>query len=591
MSATVPSDSVPASSLYPPSLHWDLALPPRPVYAFLDAAAAGHPSQAALDFMGRRTTYADLKDQVDRAAAGLQRLGVTRGTRVGLCLPNTPFTVIAYYAVLKAGGTVVNFNPLYTAEELAKQVRDSGTRLMITIDLVQIYPKLHPILDQGDLDRIVVGQMRDCLPSLKGVLFGTLKRSQIARVVYDDRHTPFADLTNEPPIAAPPAIDPERDIAVLQYTGGTTGIPKGAMLTHANLSANTQQLIAWMPDVAMGSETVYGVLPCFHVLAMTVVLNLGIAIGSEIVLATRFELQDALKTITRKKPTLFPGVPTIYTALKDAPDLQRYDLSSLKYCISGGAPLPLEVKREFEDLTGCTLVEGYGLTEASPVVACNPLTGEARTGSIGIPLPQTTVSMRSISDTQTPVEMGERGELCLKGPQVMQGYWNRPDETANVMVDGWLRTGDVGYMDADGYIYLTDRIKDVILCGGFNVYPRVIEEAIYEHPAVAEVAVVGIPDAYRGQSPKAFIRLREHGDLDETGLRAFLAEKISKIEMPTAFEFREELPKTSVGKLSKKTLQDEEAARASAGGAAADLDGSGTPAQAPADTPEANARA
>jgi len=590
MQATVPSNSLPSATLYPPTLAWDAALPAKPVHAFLDAAAAAHPSNTALDFMGRRTTYAELKDQVDRAAAGLQRLGVTRGTRVGLCLPNTPFMVIAYYAVLKAGGTVVNFNPLYTAEELTKQVRDSGTRLMVTIDLVQIYPKLHRILEQGDLDRLVVGQMRDCLPSLKGVLFNTLKRGQIARVVHDDRHTPFASLTSELSIAAPPLIDPDHDIAVLQYTGGTTGVPKGAMLTHANLSANTQQLIAWMPDITTGAESIYGVLPCFHVLAMTVVLNLGIAIGSEIVLATRFELQDALKTITRKRPTLFPGVPTIYTALKDAPELQRYDLSSLKYCISGGAPLPREVKREFESLTGCTLVEGYGLTEAAPVVACNPLTGEARTGSIGIPLPRTTVSMRAISNTRSPVAIGERGELCLKGPQVMRGYWNRPEETENVMVDGWLRTGDVGYMDADGYIYLTDRIKDVILCGGFNVYPRVIEEAIHEHPAVAEVAVVGITDSYRGQSPKAFVRLREHAELDEDGLRAFLAEKISKIEMPTAFAFRDELPKTSVGKLSKKTLQEEEeAARADTDGRTAGV-GTAAP-DARADDRDADARA
>jgi long-chain acyl-CoA synthetase len=409
------------------------------------------------------------------------------------------------------------------------------------------------------MSRIVIGRMRDCLPSMKGMLFSALKRSQIARVAMDARHVEFADLAATAPLSEPAEIDPHSDIAVLQYTGGTTGIPKGAMLTHANLSANTKQLLAWMPDLVTGAERIYGVLPCFHVLAMTVVLNVGVAAAAELVLSPRFDLQDALKTISKKRPTLFPGVPTIYTAINGAPDLSRYDLSSLKYCISGGAPLPVEVKKEFETLTGCVLVEGYGLTEASPVVTCNPLSGEARTGSIGLPMPGTTVSMRSVEDTHKTVAIGERGELCVSGPQVMTGYWQRPDETANVLVDGWLRTGDVGHMDADGYVYLTDRIKDVILCGGFNVYPRVIEEAIHEHPAVAEVAVIGVPDTYRGQSPKAFIRVRDNASLSEDEIKAFLAEKISRIEMPRAFEFREDLPKTMVGKLSKKALQEEEA--------------------------------
>ena len=562
MNATAPSASRPWRQIYPTGLEWDQPLTPKPLHRFLEEAASLHPNNPALDFNGRRTDYSELKDLVDRTAAGLRNLGVSRGSKVGLCLPNCPYTVIAYYAVMKAGGTVVNFNPLYTAEEMTKQVRDSHTDIMVTIDLEQIYPKVRTVLDQGDLSYVVVGRMSNCLPSVKSVLFSTFKRSEIARIPGNDgRHIEFSTMSGTAPLKSEPVIDPQKDVAVLQYTGGTTGVPKGAMLTHANLSANTEQLVAWMPDLTTGAESIYGVLPCFHVLAMTVVLNLGVAIAAEIVLSPRFELNDALKTITRKRPTLFPGVPTIYTALNNAPDLTKHDLSSLKYCISGGAPLPIEVKKEFETLTGCVLVEGYGLTEASPVVTCNPLTGEARTGSIGIPLPRTHVSMRAIADTRTPVDVGERGELCVQGPQVMAGYWQQPEETANVMVDGWLRTGDVGHMDVDGFVYLSDRIKDVILCGGFNVYPRVIEEAIYEHPAVAEVAVIGVPDPYRGQSPKAFVRLKEGNALDETELQAFLSEKISRIEMPRAFEFREELPKTMVGKLSKKTLQDEEAAQ------------------------------
>jgi len=566
MKASAPSDHLPWRRFYPGALNWEAPLPARPLHAYLDRSAETHGGRPALDFLGRRLTYAELRDQVHRVAEGFRRLGVTRGTRVGLCLPNSPFSVIAFYAVLRAGGTVVNFNPLYTAEEISRQVRDSGTTIMVTIDLAQVYPKVNAALESDcGLEKIVICRMSEALPTIKGALFGVLKRSELAPVPKDARHTDFATLRDSPPLTTPAEIDPARDLAVLQYTGGTTGVPKGAMLTHANIATNTEQLLAWAPDLNAGQERVLGILPFFHVLAMTVVLNFGVAMAGELILLPRFDLNDTLKTIHRKKPTFFPGVPTVYTAINGAKDLKRYDLSSLRYCISGGAPLPLEVKKEFERLTGCTLVEGYGLSEASPVVCCNPLTGHARTGAIGLPLPGTAVEMRSIEDPRSVVDIGERGELCVKGPQVMAGYWNRPEETGDVLIDGWLRTGDVGHLDADGFVHLTDRIKDVILCSGFNVYPRVIEEAIYEHPAVAQVAVIGVPDPYRGQSPKAFIRLRPDAEVTEAELKQFLSEKISRIEMPRAFAFREELPTTMVGKLSKKALQEEEAARRAPG--------------------------
>jgi long-chain acyl-CoA synthetase len=567
MYASAPSTELDWRSIYPPEVCWSQPLDAKPVYAFLDEAVQRWPERPSMDFMGRRYSYAELGDLVDRAAQGLRELGVKDGARVGLCLPNCPYHVVMYFAVLKAGGIVVNFNPLYTAREIASQSRDSQTGIMVTLDLDAIYSKVREVLDEGVLHHVVVCSMRDCLPRVKGALFGVLKRSQLASIAGDGRHVTFASLISHGRIQTPAPVVPQRDLAVLQYTGGTTGSPKGAMLTHENVAANTQQVSSWMPDLEFGQERILAVLPFFHVFAMTVVMNMGIAIGAQLILLPRFDLADTLKTIHRKRPTLFPGVPTIYTAINGAANLNRYDLSSIKYCISGGAPLPVEVKKEFESLTGCVLVEGYGLTEASPVVTCNPLSGsERKEGSIGLPLPGTHIEMRSLEDPRQPVAIGERGEVCVRGPQVMAGYWQREEETANVFVDGWLRTGDVGYLDEQGYSYLVDRIKDVILCGGYNVYPRVIEEAIYLHPAVAEVAVIAIDDHYRGQSPKAFVRLRDGASLDEQELSAFLSDKLSKIELPRAFEFRSELPKTQVGKLSKKALQEEEVARQSGGG-------------------------
>ena len=351
------------------------------------------------------------------------------------------------------------------------------------------------------------------------------------------------------------------DTAVLQYTGGTTGTPKGAMLSHGNLAANVSQMLHWFPDLRPGEEKILGVLPLFHVFAMTSVMNFAVAAGAEMILLPRYDRDQTLKAIHDKHPTLFPAVPTIYTSINEAPKLDKYDLSSISFCISGGAPLPLDVKTRFEKLTGCRLVEGYGLSECSPVATCNAINGVNKEGSIGLPVPGTEISIHDIENSEQTVPVGERGELWIRGPQVMSGYWQRPEETGETLRDGWLRTGDVGYMDEEGHLFLVDRIKDLILCSGYNVYPRNIEEAINLHPAVAEVTVIGIPDDYRGEAPKAFIRLQDGMTLTETEVLDFLTDKLSVIERPSMIEFRAELPKTMIGKLSKKELVEEETQR------------------------------
>lgn len=562
---TQPAQQHPWLKAYPQDIDWAMPIAPRALGAVFDEAAGRFAARPCLDFLGRRYTYAEVAGLVNRAAKGFQSLGVGPGIKVGLCLPNTPFYVICYYAVLKAGGTVVNYNPLYVERELEHQIEDSETDLMVTLDLKQVYPRVGLMLERTRLKRVIVCKMTDILPTVKSLLFRVLKRSELADIPSDDRHVPFETLLANDGRPAPVRIDPQHDIAVLQYTGGTTGVPKGAMLTHANLSANLLQVKSWFPAMKEGEERVLAALPFFHVFAMTVVLNLGIAAGAELVMLPRFEVKQVLQTIARRRTTLVPGVPTMYKALVTAPDVGKYTLTSIRYCISGGAPLPLELKRQFESMTGCVLVEGYGLTEASPVTNSNPLTGVNKEGSIGLPLPGVVVQIRDMEDPSRVLPPGEKGELVLKGPNVMAGYWRRPDETARVIgPDGFLRTGDVGTIDEDGYVFLLDRLKDLIICGGYNVYPRVIEEAIYLHPDVVAACVIGLPDDYRGQTPKAFVQLKPGASMTEEQMKAFLADKISRIEMPKHIEFRAELPKTAVGKLSKKELVAEEQGKAQA---------------------------
>lgn len=549
---------------YPDGVAWDMPIKPEPLPVVLRDAAKNFPGNPAISFMGKITTYKGLEAIVDRVSAGLQSIGVQKGTKVGLFLPNTPAFIVYYYAVLKAGGTIVNFNPLYTIEELTFQVRDSNTEIMVTHDLAALFPKIETLIKKGVLGRAVIVPFAAELPSPKRQLFLLFKRKDRA----DTSKSPIKDkLIDGAALAAtstplrPVAIDPVEDVAVLQYTGGTTGTPKGAMLTHANLHANTVQIVAWAADLVAGKERVLGALPLFHVFAMTGVMNLGIAKGAKMILMPRFQLQEALKLIDKEKPTMMPAVPTIFMAMLNAPNIKSFDLSSLRFCISGGAPLPLEVKLSFEKLAGCKVVEGYGLSEASPVLTCNPIEGRVIAGSIGPPIPQTIVSLRDLDDPTREVPQGERGELCAKGPQVMKGYWNKPTETANQFVGEFLRTGDVAIMDEYGFFQIVDRIKDLIICSGYNVYPRRIEEAIYDHPAVEEVTVIGIKDSYRGEAPKAFIKLKSGMTATAADILRHLEPKISKIEMPSQIEFRDSLPKTMIGKLSKKELVAEEKQR------------------------------
>lgn len=544
-----------------PKVDWATPITPEPAFAALDRAVARFPSRPYLNFMGRVWTYAEAGALIDRAAKGFQKMGVRKGVTVGLCLPNCPNFTIAYFAIMKAGGTVVNFNPLYVEREIAYQVRDANIRIMVTLDLKQIYPKVKAVMDDPStpLERIVVCPMRDILPPVKSVLFSVFKRSELAVIDNDLQHASFAQVLDNDGVFTPVAIDPVEDVAVLQYTGGTTGVPKGAMLTHANLSANMEQARRWFPGVREGEEKVLAVIPFFHVFAMTAIQNFGTAAGAELILLPRFELDQFLKTVHKHQPTLMAGVPTLFTAILNAPDREKYDLSSFRFCISGGAPLPVEVKHRFEELTGCSLVEGYGLSESSPLATCNPIDGPSKDGSIGIPVPGTRIEIHCLEYPDRVVEQGQKGEVCIVGPQVMKGYHNRPEDTAKTIVDGRLHTGDVGYIDGDGFVFLVDRIKDVILAGGYNVYPRVIEEALYLHPDIAEVVCIGIPDQYRGQAPKCFVRLKTGTDaVSPEDLKAFLGDKVSRIEMPKAIEIRDELPKTMVGKLSKKELVAEE---------------------------------
>ncbi|MEH6630704.1 MAG: long-chain fatty acid--CoA ligase [Halopseudomonas aestusnigri] len=531
----------------------------RSLYQNLEQVTSVYGDNPCLEFLGRRFSYRDIFDQVQLTAAGLQRQGVSKGDRVVLLLPNCPYFVISYYAILKIGAIVVNSNPLYAPEELEFQLNDCAAEILITLDIKDLCDKATKQIKKTSLKKIVICRLAQAMPTLKGALFSLLQFHKITHPSGDE-FIEFEDLASSLEGGYPVDVSPE-DFGVLQYTGGTTGKPKGAVLTHANIMANTSQVTAWFSDAVPGEERILGVLPMFHVFAMTTVLNMGVALGAEIILLPRFQLGQMLKTIDKLKPTLMMGVPAIYGAVNNSPVVGRYDLSSVKYCISGGAPLPLDAKRQFEKLTGCVLVEGYGLSEASPVCACNPVEGENREGSIGLALPDTVLEIRGIEAPHQLLEKGEKGELCVSGPQVMAGYWRNTEATDRAVNDGRLHTGDVGYMDDEGYVYLLDRLKDLIICNGYNVYPRNIEEAINRHPAVEEVTVIGIPEEKHGEIPKAFIKLCAGQELAEDELLEFLKEYLSPMEMPREMDFRNMLPKTMIGKLSKKELRQEETDR------------------------------
>ncbi|MDA9771379.1 long-chain fatty acid--CoA ligase [Emcibacteraceae bacterium] len=546
---------------YPDHVKWDQEFEGKPLSTLIDETANKVPNNIALDFLGKSFTYGELQDQVNKAAKALQELGVKTGTKVGLFLPNCPHFIVAFFAISKIGGTVVSYSPLYSESELKFQAENSDTEIMVTLNLDALYPKMKRVVSETGIRKLIVADFSEALPFPKNILFKLFKSSAIAKVVKDDNYVDYNSLFENDGKITPVEINPDEDIAVLQYTGGTTGVPKGAMLSHSNLYINMRQLEIWPPMLEFGTENVAAFLPFFHIFALTVVLNMGLKVGARIVIVPKFELEDAVKLLTKENITLFSGVPTMYTAIANHKGADNIGIGKIKMAMSGGAPLPVDLWNLYMNRFGLEITEGYGLTEASPVTHASPIGGGTIPGSIGFPLPGTEAFIMDREEKGKILPVGEVGEICVRGPQVMKGYWKRDDATAEVMIDGALRTGDVGKMDENGFTYILDRDKDLILVGGFNVFPRTIEEAINDHPAVEETTVIGIPDDYLGETPKAFVKLRTTIDpITADELMAFIKPKIGKHERPSQIEFRDELPKTMVGKLSKKELVAEEKA-------------------------------
>lgn len=540
---------------------WDVKFPALSVHDMFLASAKRMGSAPLADFMGRKYSYAEMEAGVRRFARGLQLRGIGKGDHVGLFLPNVPHYIVAYYGAMLAGATVVNFSPLYTVDELAHQVADSGTSLLVTVSAAALLPTALKVLDQSQLGQLIVGSVTEALPRLKGWAYRLFKKTDIAPVPADSRITHFRDFVADDGAPEPVACDPESDIALLQYTGGTTGTPKGAMLTHQNITANARQINLLDPHSrvncpdAPATDRILGVLPFFHVFANATVLNRTVDNGGEIVMLPRFEATAALKAVNRTQVTAIPGVPTMYQALLDNPELPATNFSALRACISGGAPLPAELKAKFEGVSKAKVIEGYGLTESSGVISCNPYEGLNKIGSIGQPIPGTLVRLVDKEDPTKPAPEGEPGELVAKGPQMMAGYWRKPEATADVFVDGWLRTGDVATIDEEGFIFIVDRLKDMIAVGGFKVFPSQIEDILYKHPAVKEALVIGIADVYSGERPMAYVTLSE--PVEGADLLAWLNPQLGKHERVLDVVVRDALPKTMIGKLDRKALRAE----------------------------------
>ncbi|MCD5323790.1 MULTISPECIES: long-chain-fatty-acid--CoA ligase [Pontibacillus] len=544
---------------YPEEIPTSIEYDEKPIHQFLKESALQYPKKKALHFMGKEISYDSLYSEVQQFASYLQYLGLRKGDRVSIMLPNCPQSVIAYYGILQAGGVVVQTNPLYVERELEYQMKDSGAKMIVCLDV--LYPRVTNIKGKTDLEHVIVTGIKDYLPFPKNVVYPYIQKKQYGLIVRPehggDTHVWEDLMLDASGIVHEVDIDPKEDVAILQYTGGTTGFPKGVMLTHYNLVSNTQMSDAWLYKAKKGEEIILGILPFFHVYGMTSVMNLSIMLGNKMILLPKFEVEDVLKTIQKQRPTLFPGAPTIYIALLNHPSLQKYDLSSIEACISGSAPLPAEVQEQFERVTGGKLVEGYGLSESSPVTHSNFVWEKRVSGSVGVPWPDTDAKIFK-PETTEEAEPGEIGEIAVFGPQIMKGYWNKPEETAQVLREGWLLTGDLGYMDEEGYFYIVDRKKDMIIAGGYNIYPREIEEVLYEHEAIQEVVVAGVPDPYRGETVKAYVVLKENKTLTEEELDAYSRKHIAAYKVPRIYEFRTELPKTAVGKILRRSLVDEE---------------------------------
>jgi long-chain acyl-CoA synthetase len=542
---------------------WDIVFPPLSMVDLFEQSANAHPEAPLLDFLGRKYSYGETLDGARRVAHGLKALGYGPGDRIGLFLPNVPHYVAAYYGVLMLGATVVNFSPLYTVDELAAQVADSGTRALFTISATALLPTALAVLEKSALERLIVGSVAGALPGTKSLFYRLFRGAEVAKRPHDPRILAFSRLIANDGSGDRAAIDPEKDLALIQYTGGTTGTPKGAMLTHQNLSANARQVSLLDPEQGQQTDSVLGVLPFFHVFANTCVLNRTVLTGGEIVTLPRFNAKQAIDALKRTRARALPGVPTMFQALLDSPAMSADAFSSVRYCISGGAPLPETLKTSFEALTGSRVIEGYGLSESSGVVSTNPYAALNKQGTIGQPIAGTRVRIVDKEDPTKPPPEGEPGELVVAGPQIMKGYWNRPEADKDVFVDGpfgdaqgrhWLRTGDVAIIDEDGYIRIVDRLKDMIAVGGFKVFPSQVEAVLYRNPAIKEALVVGMPDAYHGEMPRAYVTLNEGSEETGDTLKAWLNPQIGKHERVDQVVIRESLPKTMIGKLSRKDL-------------------------------------
>ncbi|HEY3247363.1 MAG TPA: long-chain fatty acid--CoA ligase [bacterium] len=542
---------------YEPGVPRTIAYPRIAIPAFLDDSASRFPRHVATVFFGARLTYRTLEDLANRFAASLVRLGVKPLDRVSLHLPNSPQFLIAYYGTLKAGAIVVPFNPLYVEREIEHQLVDSGAEVAVTLDLM--YPKIAAVRSGTRVREIVVTAIHDFFPPVLRVLYPLKARREDQPVdvpAAADIHR-LTKLLNAPAAAPAVSMDPD-GTAVLLYTGGTTGVPKGAELTHRNLVCNTLQARSWFTSFRPGEGTLLAVIPFFHSYGMTSAMNFCVSGGARLILLPRFQTDMVFAAMKRYRPSMFPGVPTMYTAIINHPDAPRIDMRSIEACISGAMALPGEVQSRFEAMTGGRLVEGYGLTETSPVTHINPIHGTRKAGSIGVPVPDTDARIVDAEDPDRLLGIDEPGELTLRGPQVMRGYWKHPDETARVMRGEWLLTGDIAKMDADGFFYIVDRKKELIISGGLNIFPREVEEVLYLHPAVLEGAAIGVPDDYRGEAVKAFVVLKPGAQATAEDIIAHCGRHLARFKVPKTVEFRNQLPKSMVGKILRRVLSEED---------------------------------
>jgi long-chain acyl-CoA synthetase len=558
----------PWQAFYEPTVPRTITYPHIPLHQMLEDSARKYPDQLAIKLvlrylgpltLGANLTYRQLLDQVDRFAAALHALGVRKGDRVALMLPNLPQMVIAFYGALKIGAIVVNTNPTYTSREIEHQFADAGAETVVLLS--SLYSKLKAVQERTAIKRVIIADVPDYVPApWKALVKSSVrKQGQMVDVPEGEGVYNFRKLLDAQ-AAAPPRVDiASDDVALFQYTGGTTGVPKAAMLTHYNAVVNTIQIRQWLQNIREGKDCMLGAIPFFHVYGMTVAMSLAMYIGAQLVIVPNPRHIDmVMEVIHKERASIFPGVPTMYIGIINHPQVKNYNLKSVDACISGAAPLPMDVQLQFGEITGGRLVEGYGLTEAAPVTHCNPVSGERRAGSIGLPLPDVEAKIVDY-ETFADKPVGEEGELWVRGPQVMKGYWQCDDETAKtITADGWLRTGDIARMDADGYFYIVDRLKDIIIVSGFNIVPREVEEVLFEHPKVKEAVVAGVPDARRGEAVKAYIVLKpgETATVDE--IVAFCKERLAPYKVPRQVEFRSELPKTMVGKFLRRVLVEEE---------------------------------